>query len=619
MKKYDVIVVGAGHAGIEASLAAARLNCRVCLVTFHKDNLGAMSCNPAIGGLGKGQLVKEIDALGGEMARAADNCGIQFRILNASKGEAVRSTRAQIDMRLYQDYMQKVFAKEDNIDIKETEVIKLLIEKNKVIGIATIKEEIYAKSVVVAAGTFLGGLIHVGLDHHSAGRIHEKPSIKLAQDLKRIGFTIQRFKTGTCARIDTHSINYQDLIEQKPDETGAKFSFFTSQRLLPQVSCFITYTNKKTHQVIRDNLKYSPLYSGLIKATGVRYCPSIEDKVVKFPDRERHQVFLEPQGLKTNWVYCNGISTSLPEHVQLELIHSITGLEQAKILRFGYGIEYDLVDPTELFPTLETKKISNLFLAGQINGTTGYEEAAALGLIAGINAASIAKHKDPFILDRSQGYIGVLIDDLVTKGTNEPYRMFTSRVEYRLILREDNADLRLSEMGYKIGLLPKKSFARVIKKQKETKNLLALIKKDNLKPTRETNSLLNQEGLSSINKDTALTQILKRPESNISLLKRLSSKFYDFNDEVLRQVQIQIKYSGFIERQLAEVDKFKHLEKIVISDKMSYPEVGGLSREIREKLDKFKPLNLGQASRISGITPTAIAILMVFLRKTYKR
>jgi len=341
--------------------------------------------------------------------------------------------------------------------------------------------------------------------------------------------------------------------------------------------------------------------------------------VVKFPDRERHQVFLEPQGLKTNWVYCNGISTSLPEHVQLELIHSITGLEQAKILRFGYGIEYDLVDPTELFPTLETKKISNLFLAGQINGTTGYEEAAALGLIAGINAASIAKHKDPFILDRSQGYIGVLIDDLVTKGTNEPYRMFTSRVEYRLILREDNADLRLSEMGYKIGLLPKKSFARVIKKQKETKNLLALIKKDNLKPTRETNSLLNQEGLSSINKDTALTQILKRPESNISLLKRLSSKFYDFNDEVLRQVQIQIKYSGFIERQLAEVDKFKHLEKIVISDKMSYPEVGGLSREIREKLDKFKPLNLGQASRISGITPTAIAILMVFLRKTYKR
>ncbi|MFA5099437.1 MAG: tRNA uridine-5-carboxymethylaminomethyl(34) synthesis enzyme MnmG [Candidatus Omnitrophota bacterium] len=626
MKTFDVIVIGAGHAGIEAALAASRMGCSTLMVNLRFDTIGHMSCNPAIGGVGKGQLVKEIDALGGEIAKAADACGIQFRILNASKGAAVQSSRAQIDRSLYIKYMTRTVKAQKNLSLKEAEVVRLIIKGDEarggmlksaeIRGIVTKDgEEIQGKCVVICPGTFLAGLMHVGLQPHPGGREGEEPCVSLADDLKDKGFHLLRFKTGTCPRIDKNSIDYSQLIVQEGDNPPKPFSFSTRRLKQRQIPCHITYTNKATHKIILDNLDKSPLFTGKIKSTGVRYCPSIEDKIVRFGDKERHQVFLEPEGYDTDQVYPNGLSTSLPEEVQLQILHSIKGLEDAKVLRFGYGIEHTVVEPTQLFPTLETKRIGNLFTAGQINGTTGYEEAAAQGLIAGINAALRCMKKEPLILDRASSYIGVLIDDLITKGTNEPYRMFTSRVEYRLILREDNADLRLAEYGYRAGLLSKSHFAGVKKKAEGIKKGIALLHASPLKSSVAMSAHLLSLKSSSLKKRTSLEDLLKRPEITFADLSRIPGVSLEFPADVAKQIEIEVKYSGFIQRQRIEVERFEHLEKIKLPADLDYSVIPGISREIREKLQNFKPVNLGQASRISGVTPASISILMVYLRK----
>ena len=599
-KIYDVIVVGGGHAGIEASLAVSRMGCSVLLVTLKKDNIGLMSCNPAIGGVGKGQLVKEIDALGGEMAKATDLCGIQFKILNASKGPAVWSSRAQVDMFKYKKYMQDVLSKQKNLDILETEVTNLVTENETVVGVkVNNSNKIKTKIVILAPGTFLNGLMHIGVVNFPGGRIEEKGvSSKLSDNLKNLDFRILRFKTGTCARLDGKTIDFSKLQIQKGDEAPAPFSFSTNKLKVKQTPCFITYTSEKTHKIIRNSLDRSPLFGGKITGTGVRYCPSLEDKVVKFPHHPRHQIFLEPEGLDTDEYYPNGLSTSLPEDVQVDFIHSVPGLENVKINRFGYGIEHDVIDSRQLYPTLEAKLVKNLYLAGQINGSTGYEEAAAQGLIAGINAALKMKNKLPLILDRSTSYIGVLIDDLVTKGTNEPYRMFTSRVEYRLILSEDNADLRLRKIGCEVGLVGEKLYEKTQKKKKEMENALNYLKRNRI---------------SVDNKNLNLYQYLKRPEVKI---KDLEEKIeLNYPQDVLQEVEIETKYSGFIRRQLAEVKKFKNLEKIKIPENIDYNKIPSLSAEIKEKLSELRPLNLGQANRVSGVTPVAISILMVYFKK----
>ncbi len=617
MHNFDVIVIGAGHAGIEASLACARLGVKTLMLTLDVNSIGRMSCNPAIGGVGKGQLVKDLDALGGAMGKAADACAIQFRILNSSRGAAVQSSRAQIDMRKYSLYMQKLLKAQKNLVIKEAEVEKLIVNQGKVSGVVTNHGEINSECVIICPGTFLDGLIHVGLKHFSGGRINEPACKHLADNLKELGFSILHFKTGTCPRLDKNSISYANLIRQDGDLIPKPFSFSTKNIKIKQVPCYITYTNKKTHQVIRNNLNRSPLYSGIIRATGVRYCPSIEDKIVKFADKERHQVFLEPEGAKVNDVYLNGVSTSLPEDVQLEILHSIAGLEKAKVIRFGYGIEHVVVEPTQLFPTLETKLIKDLYLAGQINGTTGYEEAAAQGLVAGINATLRVKNKEPFILDRSSSYIGVLIDDLTTKGTLEPYRMFTSRVEYRLIIREDNADLRLAKLGFNLGLVSKKGFSRTEKKIKGIKDGLIFLKRTHLKPTKSLNVKLAQFNCAPLKRVVSLEELLKRPEINIKELNLLHKLKSGILDSAWQQVAIAVKYAGFIQRQAKDVERFKHLEKIRLPLDFDYSNLSGISREIREKLTKFKPLNLGQASRISGVTPVAISLLMVYLKRIH--
>lgn len=613
---YDIIIIGAGHAGIEASLASSRMGCKTLLLTLSRATVGAMSCNPAIGGVGKGQLVKEIDALGGQMGKAADACGIQFRILNASKGPAVQSSRAQIDMDLYSAYMRRIVENQHNLEIKEAEVKEIIVKDGLTRGVITDKnEEINSFCVVLSPGTFLDGLIHVGLKHLSGGRINEPASVDLARNLKQLGFNLLRFKTGTCPRLDKDTIDFSNLIIQKGDEPPKPFSFSTQQISQKQVPCYITYTNKDTHKIILDNLDRSPLYAGIIKATGVRYCPSIEDKIVKFQDRVRHQIFLEPEGRLRQEIYPNGLSTSLPEDVQLKIIHSIPGLEKAEVIRFGYGIEHTVVEPTQIYPTLETKLIKNLYLAGQINGTTGYEEAAAQGLIAGINASLRAKNKEPLILDRASSYIGVLVDDLTTKGTPEPYRMFTSRVEYRLILREDNADLRLSKVSYELGLVSQRDYNKILKKEEAIREGISLLKKTRLKPQSGLNERLLNLNTAPIKKVVTLEEILKRPQISLKDLKALDHFELDIPEFALREVEIEVKYAGFIQREFAEVEKFKHLEKIKIPQDLDYTGIPSLSREIREKLSKFRPINLGQASRISGVTPAAVSLLMVYLRK----
>jgi tRNA uridine 5-carboxymethylaminomethyl modification enzyme len=609
---YDCLVVGAGHAGIEAAASASRMGCRTLLVTMNLDAIGAMSCNPAIGGIGKGQLVKEIDALGGMMGRVADACGIQFRILNSSKGPAVRSSRAQEDMFRYKNTMKASLEQMRGLEIIQGEVVSVLTDKGAAIGVRTaLGEEFMASAVVLTPGTFLNGLIHIGLTHFPGGRMGEGPSNGLSQNLGDLGFRVGRFKTGTCPRLDSRSIDYSNLIRQDGDDPPQPFSFGTRSLELRQVPCFITGTNPLTHDIIRSGLDRSPLYTGKIQATGVRYCPSIEDKIVRFADRDRHQVFLEPEGLDTVEVYPNGISTSLPLDIQLKMVRSINGLANARLMRPGYGIEYDYVDPTQLTASLEAKLCRNLFLAGQINGTTGYEEAAAQGLMAGINAARRAKSQEPIILGRDISYIGVLIDDLTTKGTNEPYRMFTSRVEYRLILREDNADLRLSDIGCSLGLLTEKDRCSLQEKKERIDEGISYLRQTRLRPA-DVNERLAGLGSSEVKRQVSLEELLRRPELTLKDLAAFSRK------DVADQVEIAVKYDGFIRRQMEEVERFRKIERIKIPSGIDYKMVRGLSKEIVEKLEKFRPFSVGQAARISGVTPAAVSLLMVAVTKHQK-
>jgi tRNA uridine 5-carboxymethylaminomethyl modification enzyme len=616
MKNYDVIVVGGGHAGIEASMACARMGHPTLLITQNVDQIGYMSCNPAIGGLAKGHLVKEIDALGGEMAKATDETGIQFRQLNTGKGPAVRSSRAQVDRQGYRLRMKKAVEDQENLTIKQATVEEILVDEDKIIGVKTnLNETIQTKALVLAPGTFLNGLVHIGLTHFPSGRMGDSPSIGLSTSLKKLGFRMGRLKTGTTPRLDGHTIDFSKLTPQYGDERPIPFSFTTAKIETEQIPCYITYTNPSTHEIIKSGLDRSPLYCGIIKGIGPRYCPSIEDKVVRFADKKRHQIFLEPEGRSTAEIYPNGVSTSLPLDIQIRMLRSIQGLEEVEIIRPGYAIEYDFVDPTELKPSLETKKIEGLLHAGQINGTSGYEEAAAQGLIAGINASLYIRGEDPFILQRSDAYMGVLIDDLVTKGTAEPYRMFTSRAEYRLHLREDNADLRLREMGYRIGLVKEEDYRIFSEKKAAIEKTLFRISHKRINPTKENNEILHRWGSAPLKKEVSLQEILKRPETHFGHLFAFDRDLENLPKEAGEQVEIQVKYDGYIKRQMEQIERFKKLEEVRFPEDFDFSSVIGLSKEVMEKLTKIRPFSLGQTSRISGITPAAISILMVNLKK----
>ncbi|MEQ6376397.1 tRNA uridine-5-carboxymethylaminomethyl(34) synthesis enzyme MnmG [Bacillaceae bacterium S4-13-58] len=614
---YDVIIVGAGHAGVEASLAAARRGAKTLLLTLNLDMIAFMPCNPSIGGPAKGIVVREIDALGGEMARNIDKTYIQMRMLNTGKGPAVRALRAQADKFMYQHEMKKTIENEMNLTLHQAMVEKLIVENGECKGVITeTQAAYYAKSVVITTGTFMRGKVIIGELSYDSGPNNQRPSVNLSKHLEELGFDLVRFKTGTPPRVNSHTIDYSKTEIQPGDKEPRAFSYETTKFITDQIPCWLTYTGEFTHKIIDDNLDRSPMYSGMIKGTGPRYCPSIEDKVVRFNDKPRHQIFLEPEGRNTEEVYVQGLSTSLPEDVQRKMLQTIPGLEKAQLMRAGYAIEYDAVVPTQLWPTLETKKVRGLFTAGQINGTSGYEEAAGQGIMAGINAAALALEKEPLILDRSQAYIGVLIDDLVTKGTNEPYRLLTSRAEYRLLLRHDNADLRLTEIGRELGLISDERYQKFIEKkqsiEKEKKRLFEII----VKNTDEVQNIIKNAGGTPLKDAVRASDLLKRPELTYELIEPiLPENEVALDNEVKEQVEVQIKYEGYIQKSLQQVERMKKMDDKKIPHNIDYDDIRGLATEARQKLKQVRPLSVGQASRISGVNPADVSILLVYIEQ----
>ena len=613
--KYDIAVIGAGHAGCEAGLAAARLGMKTLVFSISLEAVANMPCNPHIGGSSKGHLVREIDALGGEMGKNIDKTMIQIKMLNTSKGPAVHSLRAQADRKKYHAEMKHTLEKQENLFLKQGEIVDIKVENGKVVGIETAVGAIYGvKAVIVATGTYLKGKIFMGEFSQESGPDGVAAANKLSDSLKRIGVNLLRFKTGTPARINKRSIDFSKMEIQKGDENIVPFSFEDEIKDLKQVDCYLTYTNEQTHQIIRDNLHRSPLYAGKIEGTGPRYCPSIEDKVVRFSDKPRHQAFVEPVGLDTDEMYIQGLSSSLPEDVQIALYHTIPGLEKAEFTRSAYAIEYDCIDPSNLKLSLEYKGLDGLFMAGQTNGTSGYEEAACQGLIAGINAAQKIKGKEPVILDRTQGYIGVLIDDIVTKGTNEPYRMMTSRAEYRLLLRQDNADLRLTEIGHDVGLISDERYQKFLTKKENIEKEIQRLKNTIVKPTQDVNELLINCGTSPLTTGTKMSELLKRTELDYDKLASIDSERPELTLQEKEEVEIQVKYEGYIKMQEEQVEKFKKMETKLLPEDIDYSSINGLCLEARQKLDKFRPRSIGQASRISGVSPADISVLLIYLQ-----